>query len=98
MRNLLLLRSPRVAADRHLEIRSPSAARARNSSIQGVADLSIAIRLAAFFGNCGILADQDFAIRSAHPDIAPFLSDFENNGTVEFNEFFCVRLARENNF
>ena len=28
----------------------------------------------------------------------PFLLDFENNGTVEISEFFCVGLAIENKF
>jgi len=26
----------------------------------------------------------------------PFFVDFENNGTVEISEFFCVGLATEN--
>jgi len=28
----------------------------------------------------------------------PFLSDFQNNGTTEFSEFFCVGWAIENKF
>ena len=55
-----------------------------------------------FLVNCGILADRFIAY--AYAEITfftispPFLSDFENNGTVEISEFFCVGLAIENKF
>ena len=58
--------------------------------------------LAQFTRNCLAAVSRKLrhfngSIRSPH--IAPpFLSDFKNNGTIEFSEFFCVGCARENIF
>jgi len=55
-----------------------------------------------FVVNCGTLADRFLAYTYAEITFLtispPFLSDFENNGTVEISEFFCVGLAIKNKF
>jgi len=67
--------------------------------ITRIYELHFAARLVVAGGisrNFGILADRDFAI--SPPSVSPFLSDFENNGTVEFSEFFCVGWGSGNKF
>ena len=62
------------------------------------------IRLAAFSRELWHFSGSRAFSRVYHAEITflgyirHFLSDFENNGTVEISEFFCVGLAIENKF
>jgi len=62
----------------------------------GIAKVN-AICLRHFLVNCGILADRFLAYTYAEITFLRYLrhfsADFENNGTVEICEFFCIGWA-----